>query len=214
MLLSKGVRHILRKHVEMALEDPGFQALERELARLVLSGLPGTRGLLALSVVWGSALEKRSCLLLLPTRPTELRSASAHFTAGSCSLQDSILVCPDVLSTFWFGVHFCQVVLGDVEHATVPELLHYERDEPQVTYQRQRRGVDQAARPTRVRRRCGFRGQALRGCSCTLCHGRPGSAVPLGAAGSAVQTRRAPPRRWRRREAAEPRVLLWSLLFK
>lgn len=58
MLLSKGVRHILRKHVEMALEDPGFQALEWELARLVLSGLPGTRGLLALPVVWGSALEK------------------------------------------------------------------------------------------------------------------------------------------------------------
>lgn len=42
----------------LALEDPGFQVLERELAQLALSGLPGTRGLLALSVVGGPVLEK------------------------------------------------------------------------------------------------------------------------------------------------------------
>lgn len=42
--------HILRKYLGMALEDPGFQVLEGELAQLLFSGLPGTRGLLALSV--------------------------------------------------------------------------------------------------------------------------------------------------------------------
>lgn len=50
MEFSKGIRYILRKYLGMALEDPGSQVLEEELAQLLFSGLPGTRGLLALSV--------------------------------------------------------------------------------------------------------------------------------------------------------------------
>lgn len=50
MEFSKG---ILRKHLAMALEDPGFQILGRwegELAQLLFAELSGTHGILALAV--------------------------------------------------------------------------------------------------------------------------------------------------------------------
>lgn len=47
---SKGVRRILRRHLEMVREGPGFQALVGGPAQLLFSGLPETRELLALSV--------------------------------------------------------------------------------------------------------------------------------------------------------------------